>query len=107
MGKALLAGAACIALIFGMDLGGSYYGWWKSSIFTPKYEQVRRTTFEQSRAFNEGLAQDLTKLRSQYIAADDAHKQLIRDTVTQETADYDLSNLPPALQAWVVSVRGF
>jgi hypothetical protein len=71
--------------------------------FAPKYEQVRRETFEQSRAFNEGMAQELNRMWLDYQhATDQGEKDSIRSLVRQRVAGYDLTNLQnPQLRLFV------
>jgi len=73
--------------------------------FAPKYEQVRRETFEQSKAYNEGMAQELQRMQFEYVQADDEHKAALASIILHRVADYDESRLPPDLHAFVESLR--
>lgn len=79
MTGAIVVGLAAIALLlFFMQLLG--FGLFKT--FAPKYEQVRRETFEQSQAYNEGMRRDLESIRNEYLATTDpASKAALRATV--------------------------
>ncbi|MFH1192660.1 MAG: hypothetical protein V1655_04270 [bacterium] len=43
-------------------------------VFAPKYEDVRRETFEHSRAFRQGTIQELEKMALDYNKASDPEK---------------------------------
>lgn len=74
-------------------------------LFAPKYEQVRRETFEQSKAYRQGQVQELQSLQLDYVKGDAATKQAIGSVVIQRTADLDLNAMPPAIQQFVNQVR--
>lgn len=67
----------------------------------PKYEAIRRETFEQSKAYNQGMIQNLHTMQMSYVQADDAHKAALAQIILHETADYDVSTLPPDLRSFV------
>lgn len=72
------------------------------SVFAPKYEVVRRQTFEQTKAYNEGMAQELRSAQLDYARAkSDAEKQAIASYALHQTAGYDTSKLPPDLQSFL------
>ncbi len=93
MALAALGGAAWLAT------EGSYR---LSATYAPRFEDVRRTTFERSRTFQEGTVRDLDNLRMEYLrAGTDAQRQAIADTVRHRLADIDLDALPPQTHDFV------
>ena len=72
--------------------------------FAPKYEQVRRNTFEQSRAFNEGMIRDLENLKMQYEASDDTGKAALRDVIIHRFSVYPEDQMPPNLRSFYVQL---
>ena len=93
---------ACALLM----LGGQAFGFWSFSYYAPRYEEVRRQTFEQSRAFNEGMSRDIQNLIANYYAANsDAGKQAILATINQRLADVDQSKLPPDVRQFLSEVK--
>ena len=40
-------------------------------VFAPKYEQVRREVFEQTRSFNQGMVQELQNMQFEYVKQTD------------------------------------
>ncbi len=103
--KGLSAIGLCVLAIAG--IGG--IGWLAtensyrlSAHYAPRYEDVRRTTFERSRTFQEGTIRDLDNLRLEYgRAGTDAQRQAIADTVRHRLADIDLKALPPETHDFV------
>ena len=77
-------------------------------VFGIQYENTRREIFEQSRAFNEGMAQELQRMWLDYQhATNPDEKAAIRALVSHRTADYDLNRIEnPQLRAFVRQMQG-
>ena len=96
-------------LIIAVVLGAFALGWiatgnefFLTKTFAPKFEAVRRTTFEQSKAYNEGVAQELRSAQLDYARAkSDTERQAIASYALHQTGGYDTSKLPPDLQSFV------
>jgi hypothetical protein len=73
--------------------------------FAPKYEQVRRQTFEQSKAYNSGMVQELQNMQFEYAKATDEQKEALSSVILHRVADYGEQNLPPDLQSFVQGLR--
>lgn len=73
--------------------------------FAPKYEQARRETYEQSKAYRQGEALEVENLLFQYETADAAHKDALASLLLHETADLDESTLPPDVAAKLDQLR--
>lgn len=73
--------------------------------FAPKYEQVRHDTFKQSQAYNDGVAQELQNMQTQYLQADAEHKKLLAAVIIRTVASYDESRLPSHLREFVDQIR--
>lgn len=71
--------------------------------FAPKFEQVRRETFEQSKAYRQGSIQELQNMQFQYLKADPDHKAALADIILRRAADF--KDLPPDLQSFVDSLK--
>lgn len=70
--------------------------------FSPKHEDVRRATFEESKSYNEGVAQELRSAQLDYARAKTTtERQAIASYVLHQTGGYDTSRLPPNLQSFV------
>jgi hypothetical protein len=89
-----------LSFFFGfLDLG-------LSKTFMPRQEQVRRQTFEQSQAYNEGMIRDLENIRNQYLGTSDpASKAALRATFIHRAEGYP-NQLPADLQSFYDAIRG-
>jgi hypothetical protein len=74
-------------------------------VFAPRYEQVRRETFEQSKAYNQGLAQELSAMQIEYVKANADQKQALASVILHRTADFDENKLPPHLREFISGLR--
>ena len=74
------------------------------SFFLPRQEAVRREVFEQSKAYQEGIAQDVRAMQIEYIAASEEHKDAIASVILHRVADYE-DQLPNDLRAFVSSLK--
>lgn len=103
MREVMLIIGCSFVVIFGLTWAIQGNDFFLYQFFAPKYEQVRRETFEQSRAFNEGMAQELNRMWLDYQhATDQGEKDSIRSLVRQRVAGYDLTNLQnPQLRLFV------
>lgn len=103
--KAIGVGLGSIAVILGLTwaLQGNDFFLYKT--FAPKYEAVRRETFEQSKAYNQGMVQELQNMQFQYIQADKEHKAALASLILHRAADYDSDRFPPDLYAFVSGLR--
>ena len=75
-------------------------------VFAPRYEATRRQVFEQSKAYNQGLAQELDGEFMDYQRADASGKQAIATVALHQVADYDTAKLPAHLRSWIDGLRG-
>jgi hypothetical protein len=73
--------------------------------FAPRYEQVRRETFEQSKAYNQGMAQQLQAMQFDYVRASSDEKDALAQIILHRVADYDESKLPADLRQFLASLR--
>lgn len=88
-----------ILIFIGATIAGlSYASWYGYNYYAPKYEESRRKTFEQSRAFNEGMIRDLQNLRLDYLKADANGKSALRSTIIHRFSVYDKQSLPAELR---------
>ncbi len=105
MSKVVGGVAAALVIIVGLGWVLQWNNVLQLGFFAPRYEAVRRNTFEQSRAFNEGMQQELQRMRQDYLTAPDANaRDAIKSIVLHRVADYDLSMIKdPTL--WILDLR--
>lgn len=100
----IFGGLAALALIVGLGWLFTANDVAQQGVFAPKYEQVRRNTFTQSQAYNDGVAQDLNGMRRDYALADSNGKTMLVQVIRHRLAGYDTNKLSPDLQAFVNSL---
>lgn len=74
--------------------------------FAPRQEAVRREVFEQSKAYNQGMIQELQNMQFEYVKADPEHKKALASIILHRAADYDENNLPYDLKTFINSLKG-
>lgn len=79
--------------------------WFMYKFWAPKYEAVRRETYEQTKSYRQGSVQRLNTLCTQIDAADDDHKSMLRDVVAHEFAEWDSADVPAYLRACLEQAR--
>ena len=79
--------------------------WALSAVWMPKMEQVRRNTFEQSVAYNQGMIQDLYGMQVTYSRTDEKHKDALASIILHRYSTYSDLKLPPDLQAFMLELR--
>jgi len=72
-----------------------------SSYFSPKREQVRRETFEQSKAFRDGMVQELGNMRFDYIQANKDHKAALASIIRHRALSIPESEIPTDLKQFI------
>jgi len=73
--------------------------------FAPRYEQVRRETFEQSKAYTQGQIQELQNMQFEYVKASPEQQAALASIILHRVADFDESRLPVDLRAFVQQLR--
>ena len=76
-------------------------------VFAPKYEQVRRDTFEQSKAYNQGMIQELQNMQFEYVKATPDQQAALASIILHRAADFDLEQpeVPPDLRRFIQQLR--
>lgn len=95
----------CVVAVLGMIWAVQGNDFFLYQTFAPKYEQVRRNTFEQSKAYNQGMIQELQSMQFQYEQADESHKAALASIILHRTADYDQDRMPADLYAFVQQLK--
>lgn len=76
-----------------------------TKFFAPKFEAVRRSTFEQSKAYKQGVIQELNKAYTDYSKASPEERKAIASIVRNQVADIDEKELPTYLRIFVDEIR--
>jgi hypothetical protein len=73
----------------------------QQKVFSPVQESIRRQTFEQSKAYRQGLVQELQNMQFEYIQADPAHKSALAAIIKHRAADVPADDLPYDLRIFI------
>ncbi len=95
---------AVFAMAFAFNLGGLEW----SRFFNPKYEDVRRQTFERNKSYVHGSIQDLGRRYREYMKAESDDRPALGKLVAFEFAEFDadlISN--PELRSFLIEQRGY
>jgi len=99
---ALLSIIGLLVIIFAVQ-GESFFMY---KLFAGRTEQVRREVFEQSKAYNQGMIQELQNMQFEYLKATKEQQAGLKSIILHRVADYDVNKLPTHLQAFVFQLRG-
>jgi hypothetical protein len=102
---AILICVVFFALILGLTWAVQGNEFFLAKVFMPKMEQVRRTTFEQSKAYRQGMVQEITKMMFDYQAADSSHQDALADIILHRVADFDPDAMPPDMRVFVDKLK--
>ncbi len=98
-----------LILLIGILLGATWIGtgndFFLYKYFGPKQEAVRREIFENSKAYNQGMIQQLERQRIEYAKGDDSVKEAITSMILHDFADYDDSKLPSDLYQFMQKIK--
>lgn len=104
--SAFIVGVLVIAGIMAITWAIQGNDFFMYKFFGPKYEQTRREIFEQSKAYNQGMIQELQSLQLDHAKGNVEQKAAIRSIVLHRYADFDDSKLPGDLRIFVSRMRG-
>lgn len=94
-----------IVLILGLSWVFTGNDFFLYKVFAPKQEQVRREVFEQSKAYNQGMVQELQNMQFEYVKATPDQQKALASIILRRAADYDDNKLPADLYAFVKQLR--
>ena len=96
--------------MFAFAFGAEWLGIAWKGYFGPKHAAVERQVFKQTRSFTEGKAQELSKLRMEFLrmTAEDVNgKRAIASTIRHNFADFDPSTLNPELRGFLSKMMNY
>ncbi len=94
---------ACIMVGLGLTWVVQGNDFFLYQYFAPKTEQVRREVFEKSKAYNQGMLQELDSLYIDWVNPETkpVQKDAICAVVRHRYADYNDANLPGYLRTFI------
>ncbi len=94
-----------IVIILGLTWIGQGNEFFLYKFFAPKMEDTRREVFEHSKAYRQGMVQELENMQFEYAKADPKHKDALADIILHRAADVDPSALTPELNSFIAQLR--
>lgn len=91
------------AVVAVAGFGAAYYALGMQGFFAPKFENVRRHTYENSQSYNDGMVQQLSSYYLEYQKANPEQKQALRSVIAHQYANFPVDRLPAHLRAFVSS----
>lgn len=95
-----------IVVIFGIGWVVRANFFEQEKVFAPKEEALRRETFEQSKAYNAGMAQEIQSMQFEYVKATPEQRAAMKSIILHRVADYDVGKLPADTRKFVESLSG-
>lgn len=102
-----------IASILGVILGLLALTWlvqgndfFMYKFWAPKYEDVRRDVFENTKSYRQGMVQEIRKAQKEYASADtQAKKDAIASYILHSTADFPEDAMPSDIRGFMSEIR--
>jgi hypothetical protein len=99
--KSFLAIIGGVIGVGALTWGVAYHDLLFTAFFAPKYENVRRNTFEQSKSFRTSAVQELQNMQFEYIKASPEHKVALADIIRHRAAEVPADAMPSDLQSFI------
>lgn len=103
--KGFVIGLAGLVLVLGLTWVFQGNDFFLYRAFAPRYEAVRRQTFEQSKAYNQGMVQELQNMQFEYEKAAPEHRAALASIILHRAADYPSDKMPSDLRSFVDGLR--
>lgn len=107
--KKVILSIVGIVAVFGVMFILGLYNLGMFKFFAPKYENVRREVFENTKSYTHGKIQDLAKYYEEYNKAETTDdKETIRQIILVRFAEFDETKIKAEkLKNFLVSMRGY
>lgn len=98
-----------IILVLVLGFGITAWGYFNTAFWSPKFQNVNREVFENTKSYNKGKVAELVKYYDEYRRAETTEdKVAIKQLVKVSFADYDASKIQEyKLQSFVRECRGY
>jgi len=98
----VLAIIAAFVFVFSLMFGLTWLGIEWRGFFGPKRAAVERQIFQETRSYNQGMTQQLSRYRLEYMrATSNDERDAIASTVRVMFSEYDDSELDPELRSFL------
>jgi len=99
----------CIVAVIVIAFVAEYGGLQWTRFFKPRYQNVEREVFENTKSYTHGAIQDLAKYYDEYNKADSLEsKTTIAAVVKTRFAEFDAKTInADKLRIWFIEIRGY
>lgn len=101
----IAAFVSVMVLVCGLGWFAEGNSFFMFKFFAPKKEQVRREVFEQSKAYSQGMVQELQNMQFEYVKASKDGKEAMRSIILHRAADVPPDAMPVELNAFIAGLR--
>lgn len=108
MGKAIGFAALGLAAVLAITWIAQGNDWFMYRFFGIRYENTRRQIFEQSRAFNQGMVQELENMEVEYTTSKDPKaKEALASVILHRASGYNMDDpiVPAELRTFVQGLK--
>ena len=103
--KMVAAGVAFLVVLMAVGWLATGNNFFLYKYFAPKQEQVRREVFEQSKAYRQGMLQELQNMQFEYIKADQEGKASMKSIILHRSADVPAETMPQDLVLFISQLK--
>ena len=110
--KAIVAGLVAfvlvISVLFGLAWAAEGNNFFMYKFFAPKQEAVRREVFEKSKAYNQGMVQELENMQFDYTKEKDPDaKAALRSVILHRASGYNMDDpsVPKSLITFISELK--
>jgi len=99
-----------IGVMLSFAFGAEWLGLKWKGYFAPKHAAVDREVFKQTRSFTEGKAQELSKLRMEFMRMkpdDESGRKALASIVRMNFADFNPETLNPELRRFLNQMMNY
>ncbi len=105
MVKGIAVGVGVIVAILALTWVAQGNDFFLYKTFAPKYEDVRRQTFENTKSYRQGMVQELQNMQFEYVKASPEHQAALADIILRRAADFPEDQMPVDLRDFVGKLR--
>jgi len=107
--KVILCILGLVVLLCGLELATGYFGVFYTKTVGKAQENAKREVYKETQSYNDGMAQELVKIKTEYDQAKDSiDKNALKYRIQHEYANFDEQKLESeSLKNWLIKIRGF
>jgi hypothetical protein len=105
MGKTIGIAFAVLLGIFALGWAIQGNDFFMYKFWAPKYENVRREVFENTKSYKQGMIQELQNMQFEYAKATPSQRDSMASIILHRSADFPLEDMPADLRSFISSLR--